>query len=102
MMLELCTLLSVISEQRVIDETGKVGRFNFHAEFTEDLRPLLDFSHHAHYLPALSDPAAHAINPDLLSAAMALVKKLGLALDPARGPGEFIVIDHVERPNGKD
>jgi uncharacterized protein (TIGR03435 family) len=24
---------------------------------------------------------------------------LGLKLQPARGPGEFLVIDHVERPS---
>jgi uncharacterized protein (TIGR03435 family) len=27
-------------------------------------------------------------------------KQLGLKLEPARGPRDFYVIDHVERPSG--
>jgi uncharacterized protein (TIGR03435 family) len=26
------------------------------------------------------------------------MQQLGLKLEPAKGPGEFLVIDHVERP----
>jgi uncharacterized protein (TIGR03435 family) len=28
------------------------------------------------------------------------VRKLGLRLEPAKGSGEFLVIDHVEKPSG--
>ena len=28
------------------------------------------------------------------------LQKFGLKLEPAQGPGEFLVIDHVERPSG--
>jgi uncharacterized protein (TIGR03435 family) len=27
------------------------------------------------------------------------MKKLGLNIQPTEGPGEFLVIDHVERPS---
>jgi uncharacterized protein (TIGR03435 family) len=27
------------------------------------------------------------------------MKKLGLSIQPTEGPGEFLVIDHIERPS---
>jgi uncharacterized protein (TIGR03435 family) len=30
---------------------------------------------------------------------MAAFRKIGLKLEPAKGSGQFIVIDHVERPS---
>ena len=79
-------------DRPVIDETRIAGRFDFHLD--------LNIGHRALGAPALSDPAAPATDPTLVSAVKAAVKKLGLSLEPARGPGEFIVIDRVERPSG--
>lgn len=95
-MADLCMFFLVTLDRRVIDETGMAGRFDFHLELpTEDL----GFFHRAHGLPALSDPAAPATDPAVISAIRAAVAKLGLNLKPAEGPGEFLVIDSVERPS---
>ena len=41
---------------------------------------------------SLTDPLGQAI--------FSAVQKVGLKLDPAKGPGDFLVIDRVERPSG--
>ena len=97
---DFCMFLLVTLERRIIDETRIAGRFNFHVEFTEDLRPLMVFSHQSHSLPALSEPGAPSIDPSLISSVRTVVENLGLNLEATEGPGEFIVIDHVERPTG--
>jgi len=95
-MADLCMFFLVTLDRRVIDKTGMAGRFDFHLELpTEDL----GFFGSAHGLPALSDPAAPATDPAVISAIKTAVVKLGLDLEPAEGPGEFLVIDSVERPS---
>jgi uncharacterized protein (TIGR03435 family) len=42
--------------------------------------------------PSAPDPAA---GPSIFTA---LQQQLGLKLEPIRGPGEFLVIDQVEKP----
>lgn len=42
---------------------------------------------------------ANSSDPSLISTIKTAIKKLGLNLEPTEGPGEFIVIDHVERPS---
>jgi Protein of unknown function (DUF3738) len=54
-------------------------------------------------MPASSDPAAPVAASDPSSSFEAIktaVQKLGLKLEPAKGPGEFLVIDRVEKPSG--
>jgi uncharacterized protein (TIGR03435 family) len=46
-----------------------------------------------------TEPAAPAIPVDQFGAISAAVERLGLKLLPAKGPGEVLVIDHVERPS---
>jgi bla regulator protein blaR1 len=80
-------------DRPVIDETGMAGRFSFHLELPIEVlssRPRGLFEH--------SDPAAPAIEPSLISATKTAVKKLGLNLEPTERSGEFLVIDHVEKP----
>jgi len=36
----------------------------------------------------------------MFTAAMQMLGKLGLKFVPAKGFGQFLVIDHVERPSG--
>lgn len=69
---------------RVIDKTGVQGRFDFHLEFSRDGGP-----------PAEDPDPSHAA-PPITSA----VEQLGLKMTRAKGPVEFLVIDHVERPSG--
>jgi uncharacterized protein (TIGR03435 family) len=68
----------------VIDKTGLAGLFDFHLEYAPD--------------QAGPDGAA-AADPGVPSIFTVLQQQLGLKLTPARGPGEFLVIDHVERPS---
>jgi uncharacterized protein (TIGR03435 family) len=87
----------VTLDRPVIDETGLTGRFNFHLELpSEDL----EYFRGAHGVPSRGDPASSATSPSFVSAIKTAVKKLGLNLEPTSGPGEFLVIDHIERPSG--
>jgi uncharacterized protein (TIGR03435 family) len=96
-MADLRYFLLVTLNRPVIDKTGMPGRFNFHLDLPgEDL----GFFRRAHGSPATSDPATPPADVSLISAIKIAVKKLGLNLEPTTGPGEFIVIDRVERPIG--
>jgi bla regulator protein blaR1 len=88
---EFAKLLDLLFDRPVIDTTGITGRFDIHLEFTPDentprLPPSGDVAD-------VSDPGAGQ------SILTALQRQLGLKLVPAKGPREFIVIDHVERPS---
>ena len=61
----------------VTDRTGLNGFFEIDLNWTPAENP------------AVSGP----------SIASAVQEDLGLKLEPAKGPGEFLVIDHVERPS---
>ena len=75
--------LSTLSfaERRVVDRTGITGLFDIELEFTPPR--------------SADDPAAGQAGVSIFTA---LREQLGLRLESARGPGEFLVIDHVERP----
>ena len=60
----------------VIDRTGLSGAFEIHLEWEPD-------------------PAG---DPTHTAAVEATRKQLGLRLEPGRGPVEFLVVDHIERP----
>lgn len=74
----------------VINKTGITGKFDFHLELAldEDLRGLVTGQRRG-------DP----FEPVAPSIVTAVREQLGLKLEPAKGPGEFLVIDHVERPS---
>lgn len=71
----------------VVDKSGLKGLFEIHLEYgTDETLP-----------DAL--PAALATNePRGPSIFTAVQEQLGLRLDSVRGPGEFLVIDRIERP----
>jgi uncharacterized protein (TIGR03435 family) len=96
-MADLCTGFSVLLGRHVMDETGLAGRFNIHLDLSAEDRELLN---RPRSLPAVSDPTAPAPPPLMSSAVKTAMSKLGLNLDPTTRPGEFLVIDHVERPSG--
>src|SRR6202030_1981248 len=80
----------------VVDKTGISGLFDFHLEFAPDeCTPSLLL------LPpgALQSPAT-ASDPVGPSIFTAFPEQLGLKLEPARGAGEFLVIDSVEAVGG--
>jgi uncharacterized protein (TIGR03435 family) len=66
-------------DRPVVNRTGLTGKFSIHLEYAPD--------------PAVDDAAGRSIFT-------ALQEQLGLKLEPARGPREFLVIDRVERPSG--
>ena len=94
-MADLRMFFLVTLDRPVVDETGMAGRFDFHVELPNE-----PFSSRARGLFEQSGPAAPAIEPSLISQTKTAAKKLGLNLEPAERPGEFLEIDHVERPAG--
>jgi uncharacterized protein (TIGR03435 family) len=69
-----------LAERRVIDRSGITGLFDIELEFTP---------------PRSDDPAAAQGGVSVFTA---LREQLGLRLESARGPGQFLVVDSVERP----
>jgi uncharacterized protein (TIGR03435 family) len=95
-MAELCAGFSVLLDQHVIDKTGIAGRFNLDLDLSAEDSGLLN---RPRSLPAENDPTTPRTPPILFNAAEIAMKKLGLSIQPTKGPGEFLVIDHIERPS---
>lgn len=76
--------LSKVSGRDVIDKTGISGRYDLRLRFTPDEGPAM--------LNGQQDPNPP---PNLFTA---LQEQLGLKLEPARGPVQVLVIDHIELP----
>ena len=88
-------LLHLVLDRPVVDKTGIKARFDFYLEFAEDeTTPKLA-------LPPGGDPGVPAAAPSDPGAPsiFTAIQQLGLKLEPAKGPREFLVIDHVERPS---
>ncbi|MGB7220704.1 MAG: TIGR03435 family protein [Vicinamibacterales bacterium] len=81
------SFLFIASGRRVIDKTGLTGKFVIHLEYAPE-DPLVKQI-------AESQGAGDPTAPSIFTA---IQEQLGLKLEPAKGPGEFLVIDHVERP----
>jgi uncharacterized protein (TIGR03435 family) len=91
--------LGHILDRPVIDKTGAAGRFDFHVEFVPD-ETTPGFRSGGPMARFVADLAATP--SDLVVGASivnALRDQLGLKLDPGKSPGNFLVIDHVERPS---
>jgi bla regulator protein blaR1 len=89
---ELAHLLDLVLDRPVIDKTGTAEKFDIHLEFAPDATT-------PRFLPGgdLAFPGgapAGDTAPPIFSA----LHQLGLKLEPTRGPREFLVIDHVEKP----
>jgi uncharacterized protein (TIGR03435 family) len=66
----------------VVDQTGLTGTYDFVMDYTPDPRP-----------------SYATIDSDGPGFQEALKQQLGLKLDAQRAPVEFLVLDHVERPD---
>jgi uncharacterized protein (TIGR03435 family) len=90
--LALAGLPLVVDPRKFVDKTGIAGQFDFDLKWSAE-----DFaaapSSAAGTTGNAADPAG-----DLPRLQRAL-RKVGLQLTPAKGPEEFLVIDHVERPS---
>lgn len=76
-------------DRPILDKTGLTGTFDLHLEFAIDQATA----------PAFQVFADSADPSGGVSIFTAIQEQLGLKLEPARGPGHFIVIDHLERPS---
>ena len=90
----LCLYFSGPLGRSVIDKTGLAGAFDIHLELSpRDLIP-------APPGPQVqTDPNATTPMPDPLNSVRFALQKLGLQLESTKGPGEALIIDHVERPS---
>ena len=90
---EFSQLLGLVLDRPVIDKTGIAGKFDIHLEFAADAATpkFLPGGDMARFAGAASDRTG-------VSIFTAIQQHLGLKLEPAKGPREFLVIDHVERP----
>ena len=84
---------SLSLDRPVIDKTGISGRFDIHLEFALDdtTREVLPPNNPANLYP--EDPTGGT------SIFSAVQEQLGLKLEATKGPGEYLVIDSVERPS---
>jgi bla regulator protein BlaR1 len=81
-------------DRPIIDKTGISGRFDIHLEFMPDqATPRLGPGGDPNGPPAATDAD---VGPSIFTA---IQEQVGLKLEPAKGPGEFLVIDSVERPS---
>ncbi len=81
-------LLGLVLDRPVIDRTGLTGKYKIYVEFARDQSTtgLDDF------------PAPSSDEPSAPSIFTAVEQQLGLKLEATKGPREFLVIDHIERP----
>jgi uncharacterized protein (TIGR03435 family) len=92
----LTQLLLAYLGRPVLDKTGLAGKYDFTLTWgPDDNRP-----------PALTGGASNDGYPSVASDSngppllAAVQEQLGLKLESGKGPGEVIVIDHIERPSG--
>jgi uncharacterized protein (TIGR03435 family) len=93
-MTDLGNNLSSRLDRDVMDKTGIAGMFDFRLELSQcDQFPVTCTSRSSDpdALPSASVPQGASIFQSL--------QKLGLKLESAKAPAEFLVIDHVERPS---
>lgn len=83
----LASYLGANVDRVVVDRTGLTGLFDFHLAWTAD-----DFRAESPNATAGAPPG------DRAALFTALQEQLGLKLEPAKGPVEFVVIDGAERP----
>jgi uncharacterized protein (TIGR03435 family) len=85
---ELTAYLVRATDRPVTDKTGLTGKFDVVLEFAPDQ----------------ATPEASAVSPsgassDVPTLVTALEEQLGLKLVSSRGPRDFIVVDHIEKPS---
>ncbi|MGA7785911.1 MAG: TIGR03435 family protein [Candidatus Acidiferrales bacterium] len=89
---EFCKWLDFGVDRLVSDKTGIAGKYDFHLEFSAD-----------EATPGflLGGNESNDAGPPAFPAMFTMVQQqFGLKLVPAKGPGQFLVIDSVERPSG--
>jgi uncharacterized protein (TIGR03435 family) len=92
---DIALALSGRLDRNVIDRTGIAGTYDLHLVYGPGVGPPLG-------PPPSGDPSTPppaATDPtDAFIAIQSSVEKFGLKLESSRGPGEFLIIEHAERP----
>jgi uncharacterized protein (TIGR03435 family) len=83
-----------VNNRPVIDKTGLTGTFDVHLRWARDPEPTTIAGPPGNSVPA---PSAEPGAPSIFDA---LEEQLGLKLESGRGPVEYLIVDHVERPSG--
>jgi uncharacterized protein (TIGR03435 family) len=83
----IATVLSRQLERNVVNRTDLPGKYDFMFDWTPDSGPC-----------PVTDSGSGAEQPVRPSFFTAIHQQLGLKLEPAKGPVETLVIDHIERP----
>jgi uncharacterized protein (TIGR03435 family) len=86
-MQQVATNLSIRLERIVVDKTGLPGRYAFNLAWTPDRMP-----------DAPPPSGVPSIDPNGPSLVTAVQEQLGLKLQPAKGPVDVLIIDHIEHP----
>jgi uncharacterized protein (TIGR03435 family) len=97
-MAKLCLQLSIEFDQDVIDKTGIAGVFDIPFEWSPAelySRASVDDGN-----PPVSATQTEPAESVRLADGRRSLAKVGLTLARAKGPGEFLVVDHVEKPSG--
>jgi uncharacterized protein (TIGR03435 family) len=85
---ELSAYLVRATDRPVIDKTGLSGKFDVVLEFAPD-----------ETTPEAAAASASGASSDVPTLVTAIEEQLGLKLVAARGPRDFIVIDHIQKPS---
>ncbi|HEY2381409.1 MAG TPA: TIGR03435 family protein [Terriglobia bacterium] len=81
--------LAASLDRPIVNKTGLSGTFDLHLEFAIDQATAPAFQ----ALAGTADPSGGT------SIFTAIQEQLGLKLEPSKGPGDFLVIDSVDRPS---
>jgi uncharacterized protein (TIGR03435 family) len=73
-------------DRNVVDNTGLTARYDVSLQFVRDGMQLLDRD------------GSSMLSPDCPDISAALRKQLGLRLEATKGPVEYLVVEHAERP----
>jgi uncharacterized protein (TIGR03435 family) len=95
-MKEFAQRLSSMLDRKVVDKSGIAGQFDFHLEFAPDETTRGFGGRDGAAAAAGATPPAAPEGPSVFSA---LQEQFGLKLMPDKGPVDFLVIDHVEKPS---
>jgi uncharacterized protein (TIGR03435 family) len=97
-MADLSIQLAIRLDRDVIDKTGIAGMFDIHLDVSRaDLAPRFVAGGEV----GQADPSTPVVATDPTGPSIftALQQQLGLKLESGKGPVEFLVIDHVEKPS---
>jgi uncharacterized protein (TIGR03435 family) len=83
----IATVLSRQFERDVLNRTNLPGKYDFQLDWTPDAGPCAATE---------GQEGEPTVRPSIFTA---IQEQLGLKLEPAKGPGEILIVDHVAKPS---